>query len=53
MTTTLRRSYRASLILDLRGSTDAPEAVIDRLKDILKSIDLEIEEKGKEKRIPS
>ncbi|MEY3772921.1 MAG: hypothetical protein RL067_935, partial [Verrucomicrobiota bacterium] len=34
-TAQLRRSYRASLILDLRGSTDAPEAVIERLKDTL------------------
>jgi small subunit ribosomal protein S6 len=43
-TTQLRRSYRASLILDLRGSTDAPETVIDRLKDILKSIDCQVSE---------
>jgi hypothetical protein len=38
-TATIRRDYRASLILDLRGSTDAPETVIDKLKEVLKSID--------------
>ncbi len=27
-TATLRRSYRASLILDLRGSAEAPEAAV-------------------------
>lgn len=43
-TATLRRSYRSSLILDLRGSTDAPETVIDKLKDILKSIDCKVNE---------
>ena len=43
-TAQLRRSYRASLILDLRGSTDAPEAVIERLKDTLKSLDCKVTE---------
>lgn len=43
-TATLRRSYRASLILDLRGSTEAPEAVIERLKEVLKSIDCKVTE---------
>ena len=43
-TATLRRSYRASLILDLRGSTEAPEAVIERLKDTLKSLDCKVTE---------
>ena len=43
-TATIRRAYRASLILDLRGSTDAPETVIDKLKDILKSIDCNVSE---------
>lgn len=43
-TATLRRDYRASLILDLRGSTDAPETVIDKLKDVLKSIDCNVTE---------
>jgi small subunit ribosomal protein S6 len=43
-TATIRRAYRASLILDLRGSTDAPETVIDKLKDVLKSIDCKVSE---------
>jgi small subunit ribosomal protein S6 len=43
-TAQLRRPYRASLILDLRGSTDAPEAVIERLKEILKSLDCKVTE---------
>ena len=43
-TAQLRRAYRASLILDLRGSTDAPDTVIERLKDILKSLDCKVTE---------
>jgi hypothetical protein len=43
-TATIRRDYRASLILDLRGSTDAPETVIDKLKEVLKSIDCKVNE---------
>ena len=43
-TATLRRSYRASFILDLRGSTEAPETVIERLKEVLKSIDCKVSE---------
>lgn len=42
--TTRRRHYTVSLILDLRGSAEAPEAAIDRLKDILKSIDCKVSE---------
>ena len=43
-TATIRRSYRVSLILDLRGSAESPEVAIDRLKDILKSIDCKVSE---------
>jgi small subunit ribosomal protein S6 len=43
-TATIRRAYRASLILDLRGSVDAPETVIDRLKEVIKSIDCTVTE---------
>ena len=43
-TATIRRAYRVSLILDLRGSAEAPEAAIDRLKDVLKSIDCKVTE---------
>ena len=43
-TATIRRDYRASLILDLRGTTDAPETVIDKLKDVLKSVDCKVNE---------
>jgi small subunit ribosomal protein S6 len=43
-TATIRRDYLASIILDLRGSTDAPETVIDKLKDVLKSIDCKVNE---------
>lgn len=43
-TATLRRSYRASLILDLRGSAEAPETAIDRIKDVLKSVECKVTE---------
>ncbi|MFM8904884.1 MAG: 30S ribosomal protein S6 [Verrucomicrobiota bacterium] len=43
-TATLRRSYRASLILDLRGSAEAPEAAIERIKDVLKSAECKVTE---------
>ena len=42
--TTRRRHYTVSLILDLRGSAEAPDAAIDRLKEILKSIDCKVSE---------
>lgn len=34
-----QRAYRATLVLDLRGVTDAPEAVVERLKDTFKSLE--------------
>ena len=43
-TATIRREYLASLILDLRGSTDAPETVTDKLKEVLKTIDCKVTE---------
>lgn len=43
-TATIRRPYRVSLILDLRGSAESPDVAIDRLKDILKSIDCKVTE---------
>ncbi len=43
-TATIRRAYRVSMILDLRGSAEAPEAAIDRLKEVLKSIDCKVTE---------
>jgi ribosomal protein S6 len=43
-TATIRRPYRVSLSLDLRGSAESPEVAIDRLKDILKSIDCKVTE---------
>ena len=42
--TTRRRHYTVSFILDLRGSAEAPDAAIDRLKEILKSIDCKVSE---------
>jgi ribosomal protein S6 len=42
--TTRRRHYTVSLILDLRGSAEAPDVAIDRLKEILKSIDCKVSE---------
>jgi ribosomal protein S6 len=42
--TTRRRPYRVSLILDLRGSAESPEAAIERLKEILQSIDCKVTE---------
>ena len=42
--TTRRRLYTVSLILDLRGSAEAPDVAIDRLKEILKSIDCKVSE---------
>lgn len=46
MTTTKKdtRAYRATAILDLRGVTDAPEAVVDRLKDTFKGLGAKVGE---------
>lgn len=46
MTTTKKdtRAYRATAILDLRGVTDAPEAVVDRLKDTFKALGAKVGE---------
>ncbi len=43
-TAMIRRAYRASLILDLRGSAEAPEAAIERIKDVLKSAECKVTE---------
>ena len=46
MTTTKKdtRAYRATAILDLRGVSDAPEAVVDRLKDTFKGLGAKVGE---------
>ena len=46
MTTTKKatRAYRATAILDLRGVSDAPEAVVDRLKETFKGLGAKVGE---------
>jgi len=46
MTTTKKdtRAYRATAILDLRGVSDAPETVVDRLKDTFKGLGAKVGE---------
>ena len=39
-----QRAYRATLVLDLRGVTDAPEAVVDRLKDTFKALAAKVDD---------
>ena len=43
-TKTTGRAYRATAILDLRGVTEAPEAVIDKLKDTFKAVGAKVGE---------
>ena len=38
------RAYRATAILDLRGVTEAPEAVVDKLKDTFKALGAKVGE---------
>jgi small subunit ribosomal protein S6 len=42
--TQIRRSYRATLVLDLRGATESPDALIEKLKDTFKAVDAAVSE---------
>jgi small subunit ribosomal protein S6 len=37
-----QRAYRATLVLDLRGVTDAPDAVVERLKDTFRTLEAKV-----------
>ena len=42
--TQIRRNYRATLVLDLRGVTESPDTMIEKLKETFKAVDAAVTE---------